>query len=231
MDIRILHYAEGAAAARGLAVVIDVFRAFSTACYAFDRGAEKIVATGSIDYAVDYRRRHPDAILIGERHAKKLEGFDYGNSPSEILDADFSARTVVQTTHAGTTALAAATRADDVITGSFVNAGAIIDYIRRNSPGTVSLVCAGFEGQREAAEDTLCAEYIKGVLSGAPPTLDHISAQLMDAPSARRFFDPDDPASPEIDFHLCLKLDRFDFVVHRRTYTEKACELIRIDKF
>jgi len=225
MDIRILHYAEGAATARGITVIIDVFRAFSMACYAVDRGAAKIVATGSIDYALEYKRRDPAVILVGERFAKKIEGFDFGNSPSEILDVDLSSRTVVQTTHAGTRALVAATEAEDVITGSFVNAGAIIRYIRTHARDAVSLVCAGFEGNREALEDLLCARYIEGALRGNPAPFDSVPEQLRDAPSARRFFDPDDTASPRIDFDLCMALDRFDFVIRKTGTLEGAVTL------
>jgi 2-phosphosulfolactate phosphatase len=39
--IRRLRLLDGAKTARGLTVVIDVFRAFSTAAYAFDRGARE----------------------------------------------------------------------------------------------------------------------------------------------------------------------------------------------
>jgi len=39
---------------------------------------------------------------MGERKGKKLPGFDYGNSPTEIQAIDFSGKTVIQTTSAGT---------------------------------------------------------------------------------------------------------------------------------
>ena len=41
MEIRILHLLEGARAARGLTVIIDVFRAFSLECYLYDMGVRK----------------------------------------------------------------------------------------------------------------------------------------------------------------------------------------------
>ena len=51
-----------------------------------------------------------------------------------------------------------------LITGSLVNAGAIIEYIRRKNPETVSLVCMGLNCLHPIEEDTLCAEYIKALL-------------------------------------------------------------------
>lgn len=221
MDVHIVHYAEGAASARGFAVIIDVFRAFSAACYAFERGAKQIIATHSLEVARALKKDHPQYLLMGERHARKPSDFDFGNSPGELETANLSGKTLVHTTHAGTRALLAARQVGHVITGSFVNAGAIAGYIRSHSPETIYLVCAGFEGQSEATEDTLCAQYIKDLLLGGSPGPDFtpIPDRLKTAPSGRRFFDPADPDSPETDFHMCLALDRFDFVI-ARTHTD-----------
>ncbi len=71
MEIEILHLLEGAKKARGLTVVIDVFRAFSTACYAFQGGASKIYPVGNIEIAFQMKKNNPDFILVGERNEKK----------------------------------------------------------------------------------------------------------------------------------------------------------------
>lgn len=228
MHIDIQQYAEGARNARGLAVVIDVFRAFSVECYVYAKGAASIIATKEIDRALELKRIYPDAVLIGERHARKIDGFDFGNSPSEIASVDFSGKRVIHTTHAGTRALVAAAHADDVITGSFVNAGAIVRYIRNASPDTVSLVCAGFEGRREAAEDIFCAHYIKDALECRNPTTAGLREKLENAPSARRFFDPSETASPLSDLDMCLALDRFDFVIRKSESGPDICHLSRV---
>jgi 2-phosphosulfolactate phosphatase len=225
MNFHIVNYARGAEKARGLAVIIDVFRAFSVACYAFDRGAEKIIATSSLDIARAIREKHPHYLLMGERHAQKPADFDFGNSPSEIAGKDLSGKTLVHTTHAGTKALVAARGAETVITGSFVNAAAIARYIRKQRPDEVYLVCAGFEGRSEAAEDTLCAQYIRGLVSGEGPQSACLAQQLKTAPSALRFFDPNDFHSPEIDFHMCLQADRFNFVIGSTRADAHTCVL------
>ena len=51
MEIRILQLIEGARAARGLTVIIDVFRAFSLEAYLFQRGVKTIFPVGSIETA------------------------------------------------------------------------------------------------------------------------------------------------------------------------------------
>lgn len=228
MDIEILHYSTGARHASGLAVVIDVFRAFSVACYVLDQGAEKIVAVAEIEYARQLQREHPDWILIGERGGAKLAGFDFGNSPTELHSTPFVGKTVVHTTHAGTTNLCAASNAEDVVTGSFLNAGATIHYIRQTELPTLSLICAGVGDEREAREDVLCAQYIRDTLSDTPRPFDEIKRELREAEASRRFFDPSQDHSPESDFHRCLDLDKFDFVIRRTEFGDGTCVLKKI---
>ena len=93
-----------------------------------------------------------------------LPGFDYGNSPADIQSVDFSGKTVIQTTSAGTQGFANARDANEVISGSFVNAEAIATYIKKKAPEEVSLVCMGTWAVKPNDEDTLCAEFIAGRL-------------------------------------------------------------------
>ena len=213
MDIEILQLIEGAKQAVGLAVVIDVFRAFSTACYAVAQGAERIIPVGDLDLAYGLKKENPHYLLIGERKGWRPSGFDYGNSPSEIEAVDFSRRTVVQTTSAGTQGIANALRADKIITGSFVNAPAIVDYIRSLAPQQISLVCMGREALEPSDEDTLCACYIRDSLLGRTPDFEPIRSHLKGYQSAAKFFDPEKTWAPERDFELCMDIGRFDFVL------------------
>ena len=85
MNIEVLHMIEGAKAARGTTVIIDVFRAFSVEAYFLARGAEKIIPVGDKELAYKLKEENPDAILTGERNGVTLPGFDCGNSPSQLL--------------------------------------------------------------------------------------------------------------------------------------------------
>jgi len=140
MKVEILEFIEGAKKAEGVTVIIDVFRAFSVGCYAFDSGAAGIIAAAGIDDAFQLRRKYANSVLVGERDEKKIPGFDFGNSPTEILQADLHGKTVIHTTTAGTQGLINATRADLILTGSLVNAGAIVKFIKDLNPSHVSLV-------------------------------------------------------------------------------------------
>ncbi len=224
MKIRILQLLDGAKDASGLTVIIDVFRAFSTACYAFGCGTLKIFPIGDIQLAYELKRQNPEFVLIGERNEQKPPGFDYGNSPSQLLNGNLVGKTIVHTTSSGTQGIANANNADEIITGSFVNAGAVVNYIRQKQPKTVSLVCMGYACEYPTDEDTLCAEWIKNELEEASPNLPgregkkierfEKMVEIIRTGSGARFFDPEKQSwSPQADFELCLNLNRFDFVL------------------
>jgi 2-phosphosulfolactate phosphatase len=213
MNVQILQMLQGAKNAVGLTVVIDVFRAFSLACYFFENGADTILPIGDIEAAYRVKRENPDFILAGERHGRKQAGFDYGNSPDEIQNINFTGKTIIHTTSAGTQGIAHAIGADEIITGSLVNAGAVAQYILQSNPLQVSLVCMGNAAKSEAEEDTLCAEYIKSLLERKPCDIDS-AVKSLKTTGGRRFFDPANKDwAPENDFYLCTDLNRFPFVL------------------
>ncbi|MBO4311803.1 MAG: 2-phosphosulfolactate phosphatase [Desulfovibrionaceae bacterium] len=215
MQIRVLELLEGAKKASGLTVVIDVFRAFSCASYALARGAAGVVPTGSVERAMSLRESLPGSLLIGERGGRIVPGFDCGNSPSQLAALDVAGRAVVQTTSGGTQALMAASGgAEELLLGSFTTADAIIRYILARRPETVSLVATGKRAEIHAEEDFLCAKYIEAALLGRP--MDHgvVRQKLREAPSAARFFEPENADwAPEEDFRLCSDVGRFDFIM------------------
>ncbi|MBO7275089.1 MAG: 2-phosphosulfolactate phosphatase, partial [Clostridia bacterium] len=47
-------------------------------------GAARLYAVGDKALAYEFKEKDPTCILIGEREGKKLPGFDYGNSPSDV---------------------------------------------------------------------------------------------------------------------------------------------------
>jgi len=213
MKVEKTDFISGAAQAMGVVVIIDVFRAFSVACYCFQRGVERIYPVGEIAEAVSLRKKIPGSVLVGERYGKKLDGFDFGNSPTEITAADLDSRVVVHTTHAGTQGLVNALHADEILTGAFVNAAATAAYIRRKSPQLVTLVRMGLNAEISSDEDNMCADYLECLLLNKAFDYRSVKEKLSRSPFAERFFDPGKPWNPTSDFDLCLDLDVFDFVI------------------
>lgn len=214
MNIRVLHMIEGAKQATGCAVIIDVFRAFSVEVYLMNNGAGKIIPVGDKQIAYDLKKENDNFILIGERHGVILPGFDYGNSPSQIENVDFSNRIVVHTTSAGTQGIANAKNADVIITGSLVNARAIARFIKQNNFEEVSLVCMGLEAIQQTEEDNLCARYIKDLLEENDVSYINDEIEKLKFSSGSKFFDKSQQSVfPERDFYLCTKVDRFNFIL------------------
>jgi 2-phosphosulfolactate phosphatase len=229
MKVEILEFVKGAQKAKGVAVIIDVFRAFSVGCYAYDAGAVRIIATAGVDAAFQLKKKYINSVLVGEREEKKIKGFDFGNSPTEIIKADLRGKTVIHTTTAGTNGLVNAVNADVVITGSFVNAGAIVRYIKALNPQYVSLVAMGYRAALSADEDLLCAEMIMADLNNKSNISEKRISDLKDT-SGKRFFNPDNiDFSPPTDFFLCTMKDRFDFVLKAETRFDGNIDLMKFD--
>ena len=104
MQIVVSDFVEGARNARGIAVIIDVFRAFSLAPYAFAAGARTILPVDDIERARQLKAENSARLLLGERHTQPPADFDGGNSPALLLQRDVRDRELIHTTHAGTQA-------------------------------------------------------------------------------------------------------------------------------
>lgn len=213
-EVKILHLIEGAKMAEGLTVIIDVFRAFSLECYLYDMGVKEIRPVGTVEESFALRERIPESVLVGERHGQKCEGFDFGNSPSTVQADVLRGKVIIHTTSAGTQGIVNATGAGEIITGSLVNARAVAEYIIEKQPAKVSLVCMGNAGIRPAAEDELCAEYIKSILDGEPFQDMPQRTFALQKNGGEHFFDKErQHVYPQDDFWMCIRYNRFPFVI------------------
>lgn len=215
MKINILHMIDGARAARGVTVVIDVFRAYSLEAYLLASGAKQIIPVADANLAYKLKEENPDMILAGERHGAIMPGFDMGNSPSQLVNIDVKGKTVIHTTSAGTQGIENAIHADEILGGSLLNAKATAEYIRKQNPEYVSLVCMGLEAISQTEEDNLCAEYIKSLLEGTEASIDmEAEIENLKVTSGAKFFDKaQNDVFPRDDFFLCTQVDKFDFVL------------------
>lgn len=166
--IRIESLTPAAAQARGAVVIIDVFRAFTTAAVALSNGAEAIVMADDVEAALALRERGVGRLCIGERHGLMPPGFDFGNSPHEIRDVSFAGDVVIQTTSNGTKGVVAARGAASVYAASLVNAAATVRAILAGGETEVWIIAAG-DGAERTEEDEICALYMRALLQGRSP--------------------------------------------------------------
>ena len=219
----------GARTAGGLVVIIDVFRAFSTCCYLFAGGAEKVIPVGELERARRLKEENTGYLLVGERSGRELPGFNYNNSPSEIVDEDFTDETIIFTTSSGTQGLMAARNADELVTGSLVNLDAVVNYIKEQDPDRVSIVPMGKGTKEPADEDELCARWMEKKLRGEEPgDTDSAIEELKQGDGKRFFKEENQDWSPETDFYLCTDLNRFDFVIKAYPGKEGVLALQRV---
>ncbi len=232
MEIRILECLKSLNEARGLIVVIDVFRAFTTACYLHNRGIGKYIALNSLDEAYQLKSANPSYVLMGERDGFKQTGFDFGNSPIEILHANCFDKTVIHTSSAGTKGLIEALKvSDQVITGSFVNATAIVHFIKRIQPEFVTLLAMGVSGEESSIEDSLCAEYISKLLKN-----EVVCNKTFEIPIYHKYQTLTDEYVSEGrwkagDLELCMNFNYFSFVLKAIPLTKSSCTLEKIPLF
>ena len=217
MEIRIEHLLEGAKRSEGLVVIIDVFRAFSVECYAYASGAKKIIPVKEVEEAFEYKKENNEYILVGERNGIKVEGFDFGNSPYEISKTDLKDKTIIHTTSSGVQGISNALKAEEIITGSLVNAKAIARYIKDRNPKIVTLVPMGWCGDTETMEDEICATYIKSLLEDNELDISKDIEALKETDGARFFDEKTQHIFPKEDFYLCTDINKFDFIIKVHT--------------
>jgi len=208
MNITIGSFAEAARVAVGTVVIIDVFRAFTTAAVAMQNGASRIIMVEDIDQALSLREQGVGRYCMGERRGIKPEGFDFGNSPAEIRNMRFDGETLIQTTSNGTRGVLAATGASRIYAGSFISAGATVRAILADPTETVSLIAMGDKDQVRTDEDEICALYLRSLLQGRQPNIS-ATAELIKTMSPRL----DGATLTHEDIDSCLDIDAVSFAV------------------
>lgn len=186
MIIQELESIKGAAHAEGLAVMIDVFRACSTACaIVASRPAEYLLA-GDDAEAKRLFSVHPSALLVGKAEPGADVCYHLPNSPTHVLRALPAGRVVVHRTMAGVRGVLAAKQAHETLCVSFPNVTATARYIRSRRPDLVSLVALGHRGTVPSGEDVACSRYLRALLEGETPVAP--DRALLRATSGREFF-------------------------------------------
>lgn len=151
------HYKEGHFE---IVVVIDVLRATSSICSAFENGIKAIIPVPTVEEALAYQKK--GYLVGGERQGKIIDGFDFGNSPFAFEDEKYNNQEVVLTTTNGTRAMNVAKGAEKLVIGSFLNLDALSDWLIQQNKNVLCL-CSGWQG-RFNLEDSLCAGAISDIL-------------------------------------------------------------------
>jgi 2-phosphosulfolactate phosphatase len=143
-----------------IVVVIDVLRATSAICAAFDNGIKSIIPVPTVEEAMEYKKK---GFLAGaERKGQIVEGFDFGNSPYSYMKEEFKGKEVVLSTTNGTKSIDVAKDAENVVIGSFLNLDALCKWLAVQNKNVLCL-CSGWQDKFNL-EDTICAGAISEYL-------------------------------------------------------------------
>jgi 2-phosphosulfolactate phosphatase len=227
MEIEIFSPEDDAAHIDGFTIVVDVLRAFSVAYFIDAAGPDAYLVVDSVEEAFSLRRELGNALLVGERGGVKIPGFDFGNSPTELLGQDFRGRIVVHTTTAGTKGLVAQKPENEVVVGSFLNAGALIEHIESRRLERVNIYCTAPAGVVFGEEDYVFADYLARRLLGDDVDFPALVERLR-AGTGRGF--REGGFAPYSDFVHCMELDRFSVILRRKAASgkDRYIELERI---
>ncbi|MBS1143060.1 MAG: 2-phosphosulfolactate phosphatase [Proteobacteria bacterium] len=195
-------------------VVIDVLRSFTTAAVMLSRGASAIYPVERIASATALLAELPNPLSVGAvGGGDPVPGFDFGNSPSQLLDADLAGRSVVMTTAAGVRGLQRFRHARQLYAASLVCARATAEAIRAAGADEVSFIITGEWVDRDGDEDIACADYIEALLRGEGASPDAFAARVRQSDFGQRFTAGTWPNLPMADLDIAAQPDLFDFAL------------------
>ena len=134
-------------------VVVDILRATSSMVTAFAHGMAKIKPVASTEECLLLQRQ--GYLSAGERDGRKIERFDFGNSPFDYQQDTIRGQSLAMTTTNGTLAIEDSKKASQLVVGGFLNISAVANFISKQN-SDVLVVCAGWK-KHVNLEDSLFA--------------------------------------------------------------------------
>ena len=129
------------------AIMVDALRAGATIITAVHNGCDRIVPADEPSEAAAIKRiSEGNVILCGEVDARKVSGFDLGNSPLEYTRESVRDQVILFATTNGSAAVRYLSSAEHVLVGTFLNASAVARRACELGLDIV-IVCAGMDGQ------------------------------------------------------------------------------------
>lgn len=209
-------------------VIIDVFRAFTTALYVLENYPASYTIAVESSVISQLSSNYTNPLLIGKPEKGSTLSYNIPNSPTRVLAMETKGQHVFHRTAAGAKGLLLAKDADIVLAASFANIKATAQYIKNIPNSRINIVPMGHEATTPSSEDDLCAEYLKALIKGEEMSLTHHLQALRDGPGAY-FFSEDQWQYPKEDFDRCLKIGQFHFAIQAMVQ-ENYATLKRIDQ-
>ena len=204
-------------------IIIDVLRAGATAYYLLNSGINRCLLAQDSNIAFEIAKRI-NCILIGEKQGFKIDGFNFGNSPSEISEnnKELENKSIVFVTTNGVTAILNNKHFSEIYFCGFLNAAFTANYIKQKAMEDVAIIAS-----HPTSDDHMaCAEYIKSILlDDEKNSKQETINRIMKSESAEKFYNSD--YFPLVDLHMCCEeISNPGYVVHTKIDNDYI-ELIR----
>jgi len=134
-------------------VIVDVLRATSAFCAAFESGVKTIFPVANLEKLKLFKKN--GYLTAAERDGEKVDFADFGNSPVKFLKSDIKGKEIAYSTTNGTMAVEKAKKAKIIVAASFVNLNALCEWII-GQQHDMYILCSGWKNEF-SLEDTLCA--------------------------------------------------------------------------
>ncbi len=154
-------YSEITTKEKFIVVMVDILRASTSICAAFENGVEAIIPVATIDEAKAYKAKA--YLVASEREGLVLDFADFGNSAFNFMTAAVKDKTIVYSTTNGTQAIELAKNAQGLVIGAFSNITAITQWLSEQNSNIV-ILCAGWKNKFNLEDSIFAGALIEQLL-------------------------------------------------------------------
>lgn len=189
-------------------VVIDVLRAFSVTSAALECGVRNIYLLSTPEEAFSARMDIEQSVIAGELDGIKVQGFDHGNSPTEIINSKLKGKNLILRTTNGVMTVSNVIKKGEVLCASFRNALNTVKYIKgKLSQDSIDIELIATD-RKGSDEDLACAEMIAEMIkSDSQVTPDQYLVRAQNSQNAHKYHDLAQPNFLMSDLMYCSELD------------------------
>ena len=204
-----------------ITVVIDVFRAFTTACYVLERHPASYFYSYSCKVAEKLTLQASNPLLIGKPEKGSQLKYHIPNSPTHVAKKEIKNRHIIHRSESGARGILSSQKVDLILAAGFINARATVDFIKTFENSIVTILPMGHEATTPSLEDEICAQYLMALINSKYFDTSKYVAELASGPG-KYFFSDDQEQYPKEDFAMCLELNKFNFVIQAQPYSDYA---------
>jgi len=155
-------------------VIVDILRATTAICAAFDNGVASIIPVAEIEQARELKKQ--GYLVASERDGKKLDFADFGNSPFNFRTEAVVGKTIAYCTTNGTQAIAMARCGSSIVIGSFINLTALTGWLVKQDKN-VLILCSGWKNKFNIEDSVFAGALTEKLLASGNFTTDCDSAK------------------------------------------------------